>query len=183
MENKFLEWQKKKYSMMQKILFLVCQSIFFLFLLPTGFWFLSKPIDKSMTLPAIAEVPFNFYIGVPLSVIGLYIGMWAVMTQLIIGKGTPVPTMPTQKLVIVPPYTYSRNPMGFGYGIMFFGLGIIFNSISYVLFSIIFFALLLCYYKFVEEKELVTRFGNEYLEYKNRTPFLIPSFRRKKSKN
>jgi protein-S-isoprenylcysteine O-methyltransferase Ste14 len=133
-----------------------------------------------MTLPAIAKIPLNFYLGVLPFVIGLYISLWSVITQLIIGKGTPVPIMPTQKLVIVPPYNYSRNPMGFGYGIMLFGLGITLNSISYLLLGIILFALLLCYYKFVEEKELVIRFGDEYLEYKKRTPFLIPSFRRKK---
>lgn len=31
-----------------------------------------------------------------------------------------------------------------------------------------------CYHKFVEEKELLLRFGPEYEEYKARTPFLLP---------
>jgi protein-S-isoprenylcysteine O-methyltransferase Ste14 len=37
----------------------------------------------------------------------------------------------------------------------------------------------LIYIKLIEEKELEERFGSEYVEYKKRTPFLIPSFRRK----
>jgi len=36
---------------------------------------------------------------------------------------------------------------------------------------------ILIYIKLVEEKELEQRFGVEYLEYKRRTPFLIPRFR------
>jgi protein-S-isoprenylcysteine O-methyltransferase Ste14 len=30
------------------------------------------------------------------------------------------------------------------------------------------------YIKFIEEKELEARFGQEYSEYKKRTPFFIP---------
>jgi protein-S-isoprenylcysteine O-methyltransferase Ste14 len=33
---------------------------------------------------------------------------------------------------------------------------------------------ILIYIKLIEEKELEDRFGSEYLEYKRRTPFLIP---------
>jgi len=33
---------------------------------------------------------------------------------------------------------------------------------------------ILIYIKLIEEKELEERFGSEYLEYKKRTPFLIP---------
>jgi protein-S-isoprenylcysteine O-methyltransferase Ste14 len=39
--------------------------------------------------------------------------------------------------------------------------------------------LLLLYVKGIEEKELPQRFGEEYLEYKRRTPFLIPRFWKK----
>jgi protein-S-isoprenylcysteine O-methyltransferase Ste14 len=38
---------------------------------------------------------------------------------------------------------------------------------------------ILIYIKWIEEKELEERFGSEYLEYKKRTPFLIPFFRKK----
>lgn len=32
------------------------------------------------------------------------------------------------------------------------------------------------YHKFVEEKELLMRFGEKYKRYKEKTPFLIPRF-------
>ena len=38
---------------------------------------------------------------------------------------------------------------------------------------------LLIYIKAFEEKEMISRFGNDYLEYKEQTPFLIP-FRKTK---
>jgi protein-S-isoprenylcysteine O-methyltransferase Ste14 len=42
---------------------------------------------------------------------------------------------------------------------------------------VLFFAgLLLIYIKRVEEKEMEIRFGQEYLTYRQQTPFLIPRF-------
>jgi len=38
----------------------------------------------------------------------------------------------------------------------------------------IFSAIILSYIKFIEEKELEQRYGDEYVEYKKRTPFIIP---------
>jgi protein-S-isoprenylcysteine O-methyltransferase Ste14 len=38
----------------------------------------------------------------------------------------------------------------------------------------IFAAILIGYLKIIEEKELQIRFGNEYIEYKRETPFIIP---------
>jgi len=34
--------------------------------------------------------------------------------------------------------------------------------------------------KLIEEKELVARFGQEYIEYKSKTPFIIPFFGKNK---
>ena len=38
----------------------------------------------------------------------------------------------------------------------------------------IFAAMLISYLKIIEEKELQMRFGDEYIEYKKKTPFIIP---------
>jgi protein-S-isoprenylcysteine O-methyltransferase Ste14 len=40
-------------------------------------------------------------------------------------------------------------------------------------------ALLITYLKKVEEKELAERFGEQYLEYKERVPFIVPRMPRK----
>ena len=48
------------------------------------------------------------------------------------------------------------------------------GSYTALIFVALFFLLLLAYLKLVEEKELALRFGQEYLDYKKGTPFLIP---------
>ena len=51
------------------------------------------------------------------------------------------------------------------------------SSISALILALIYPVGILVYIKLVEEKELEQRFGLEYLEYKRRSPFLIPRFR------
>jgi len=94
-----------------------------------------------------------------------------------------MPLMATQKLVVNKPYLYSRNPLFFGVINLFFGISILFDSISSLVMVLIFLVIILLYTKFIEEKELEIRFGEEYLVYKKSTPFFIPTplnFRRKK---
>ena len=40
-------------------------------------------------------------------------------------------------------------------------------------------AALLTYIKVVEEREMVARFGEEYLAYRRRVPFIMPRLRRR----
>ncbi len=82
--------------------------------------------------------------------------------------------MPTQKLVIEGPYTYSRNPMSFGILLFYLGIGIWMDSLSFIGLVFIFMVLLVIYIKLVEEKELEERFGEDYIDNKKRTPFLFP---------
>lgn len=176
--NKYTRWHKRQYSRGQKIVSLVVQGIFFLVLLPLIIFYVSQKLDTFFGFLEIVPSPLNIYLGLLLFVVGLIISFWAVWVQLQIGQGTPAPMMPTQKLVVKPPYTYCRNPMGLGTEMLFLSLGIIFNSLSFTLVSILLFVILLIYYKFIEKKELALRYGEEYLAYKKRTPFLIPTFRR-----
>jgi len=44
---------------------------------------------------------------------------------------------------------------------------------------VLFTALIIAYVKLVEEKELEARFGEKYIRYKKKTPFLIPKRRKK----
>ncbi len=82
-----------------------------------------------------------------------------------------MPLMATQKLIVQPPYSYCRNPMALGAIVMYLGAAILFGSIGAVALVMLGTALLLTYIKRVEEKEMEIRFGQQYLEYKQRTPF------------
>jgi protein-S-isoprenylcysteine O-methyltransferase Ste14 len=102
-----------------------------------------------------------------------------VKVQFSLGKGTPIPLMATQNLIVKRPYTYCRNPMTLGTAIFYLGVAIWLGSISAIGLGLIYPVGILIYIKLIEERELEERFGFEYLEYKMKTPFLIPSLGKK----
>jgi len=64
--------------------------------------------------------------------------------------------------------------MALGTTIFYLGIAIWLGSISALGLGLVYSVGILIYIKLLEEKELEERFGSEYLEYKKRTPFLIP---------
>jgi len=73
------------------------------------------------------------------------------------------------------PYAFCRNPMMLGELLYLTGLGLLLASPSFLALTwLAFFPVVVAYLKLVEEKELEARFGEAYLAYKRRVPFLIP---------
>lgn len=112
---------------------------------------------------------------------GLFWMIWSWYSLLTIGRGHPqelfgFPLAPrTQRLVIVGPYSYTRNPMLFGLLLLLVGWGIILGSVSATLFSpLIVVAFLLMHFKFFEEPGLWRRFGEAYEAYRHQVPLLFP---------
>lgn len=60
---------------------------------------------------------------------------------------------------------------------MYLGTAILFRSIGAATLVLLCAGALLLYIKRIEEQEMESRFGEEYLDYKRRTPFLIPRVR------
>jgi protein-S-isoprenylcysteine O-methyltransferase Ste14 len=82
--------------------------------------------------------------------------------------------MPTKKLIIVGPFKYCRNPMTLGTIIAYSGVAIWVGSYTALSLVILFASMLIVYIKMIEEKELALRFGQDYMEYKKNTPFILP---------
>ena len=177
MRDKLLEQARHEYSPKQRFVLLLLLAPIFLFFLPYLFIRLGARLDQWLQLPPILNPPFNLILGWLLILPSWLFGMWSNYSQFNIGRGTPVPLMATQKLIIEPPYTYCRNPMALGAIGMYLGVAILFRSIGAVILVMLFAGSLLTYIKFVEEKEMQSRFGQEYLAYKQQTPFLMPRFR------
>jgi|APMed6443717190_1056831.scaffolds.fasta_scaffold96598_2 protein-S-isoprenylcysteine O-methyltransferase Ste14 len=118
----------------------------------------------------------NQFLGPALTVGGLALVGWSVRVQYVLGQGTPAPKVATQKLVTQGPYAYTRNPMTLGALFMYLGLGAWMGSGVVVLLTVIVFSALLTFIYFHETRELTERFGEEYLSYKKRTPFVWPRF-------
>jgi protein-S-isoprenylcysteine O-methyltransferase Ste14 len=68
--------------------------------------------------------------------------------------------------------------MATGTTMVYMGIAVWSGSLSAVALASIYPILITVYTKLVEEKELERRFGPEYVEYKRRTPSLIPRFPR-----
>ena len=146
-------------------------SIFFpalLFIIPK--FFLDRWLHLSTFLNPVART----ILGGSLIPPGLMFQLWSIKAQIKIGRGTPMPLMATQNLVVQKPYSYCRNPLYFGLISLFFGISILIRSISSLVMVLAFSVIIFLFTKFIEEMELGIRFGEEYLAYKRETPFIIP---------
>jgi protein-S-isoprenylcysteine O-methyltransferase Ste14 len=90
------------------------------------------------------------------------------------GRGTLVPTTPTEHLVVSGFYRHVRNPMYAGVLIALAGEALLFHSRGLLLFAVL---LWLGFHLFVsryEEPTLTRRYGDEYLRFKQNVPRWLP---------
>lgn len=136
-------------------------------------------VDRILHLPRMLPGGARLPVSVSVAAPGLILAGWSVFHFLKV-KGTPVPLNPPPKLVATGPYRYARNPMLTGLFLFLFGIGFALNSVSLVLFFVpAYVALNVWELKYIEEPELVKRLGDEYVEYRRRTPMFFP-FRRRR---
>jgi protein-S-isoprenylcysteine O-methyltransferase Ste14 len=83
---------------------------------------------------------------------GILLVAWTVLTQITVGRGTPVPVAPPRRLIVTGPYRLCRNPIQLGAMIYYLGVGTLFGSMEI---GLVMFLLGLViggsYHKFVEE--------------------------------
>jgi protein-S-isoprenylcysteine O-methyltransferase Ste14 len=71
-------------------------------------------------------------------------------------------------LVVIPPYTWTRNPMYLGVTAALFGLALFFGSIAMLLAPAVFFAVIDRMVIPHEEETMERLFGKDYVDYTNR---------------
>ncbi len=174
MKERFLKQAGREYSPEKRALALMIAGIFFLGLLPGALVYLALLLDDQFELPYLALGLINIILGCGFIVMGIRLAWWTIYVQFTIGRGTPVPVMATQQLIIQKPYNYCRNPMALGAIVAYLGVAILIGSISAIVLVLIGAALLLTYIKLLEEKEMELRFGAAYQAYRKQTPFIIP---------
>lgn len=176
--NLFIKWQKKKYSQAQKLLInILAIGTFWFIIYPALLLFLSEKIEQQVPPSKLLAPPINVYLGILISALGITLLIWIIWVFYKVGQGTPAPIIPSQKLITNGPFAHSRNPMVVGVILWVVGFGTIINSVVFITIGLIIpFLYLFIYIKIVEEKELAVRFGRQYLKYKKKVPFLIPTF-------
>jgi protein-S-isoprenylcysteine O-methyltransferase Ste14 len=172
--KRIIKWSEREFSFNQRFFATISAGVLFLFLIPLLLIRGLPVVDKIIGLPSLSSGIFNAVVGGIMVLIGATYALWSIISQLIRAKGTPLPMMATQKLLIDGPFKHSRNPMGFGAICMYLGMAIMVGSLSSIIVVLFFLFLLILWIKKVEEKELEIRFGQDYKEYKKTTSFMIP---------
>ena len=149
---------------------------FFYALLIFSFVVIALQVDRLLGLTAIFPSPFHIILSLPIFSLALFLMGWSVL-NFIRAKGTPVPFNPPPQLVTTGPYAYVRNPMLTGVFALLFGFGVLLGSASLiVVFTPLFIFINVWELKAIEEPELLKRLGEDYIEYRKRTPMFFPGF-------
>ncbi len=163
----------------QRIAALLLGQLLFLVGFPCFIVWGASYIDRFLGLPRFTRGFANAVMALLLIIPGLLLAEWTVKLQFSRGEGTPIPIVATRRLITEGPYSYSRNPMATGTTLVYVGVAVWVGSLSAAGLALIYPTVIAVYTKLFEEKELERRFGSEYLEYKNRTPFVVPRLRRR----
>lgn len=106
--------------------------------------------------------------GWPLAALGIALDLWCITHFVLRGRGTPAPFDPPREFVATGPFRQVRNPMYLGAAITILGFGLAAASPAIVLLSAAFLLWAHLFVVLYEEKTLEARFGESYLEYKQR---------------
>ena len=135
---------------------------------------IALPVDRLVGFASIFPNPLNIILSLPVFSLALFLIGWSVKIFLK-AKGTPVPFNPPPQLVTSGPYAYTLNPMLTGVFALLFGFGVYFGSVSLLfVFTPLFIFVNYWELKAIEEPELVKRLGEDYIEYRKRTPMFFP---------
>jgi len=178
--SRYSRWAKKEHSEAARFAALIPAGILFVLVIPYLLLVVSPSLDSQLGLARFSPSPASLIAGATLLVVGLLFAQWSIITQLTRGRGTPLPMIPTQRLLTTGPFQYCRNPMTLGTILAYLGLSFAAATIVGLTLVVAFAGLLLLYLKRMEETELAERFGEDYLAYRRDVPFIIPRIPRRR---
>jgi protein-S-isoprenylcysteine O-methyltransferase Ste14 len=104
---------------------------------------------------------------------------WAAWTRIRVALAATTATPSWRRLIMGGPYRYSRHPLALGATLYSISFGTLFASLGVGLFAgLVMLVFLSIYHGLLQERWLLSRFGETYRRYRERTPFLIPSLTR-----
>ncbi len=120
-------------------------------------------------------LPIPTQIGLLLVILSSAAGLLSVINLALKGWGAPFAIALSQKAAVEWMYAWTRNPMALSGLALLASLGILYQSWLFVGWALLVVSPALLYFvKVYEECELEIRFGESYLAYKAKTPFLFP---------
>jgi protein-S-isoprenylcysteine O-methyltransferase Ste14 len=176
--NKMVEFlvgmSKKEHNVAVKTVATILGASLFMAGIPAVVFWVGRGFGETLFLPSNTSK----IISIVCFVFGIPWMLSAVFWQLVRGKGTPVPIVPTKEFLQNGPYRYVRNPMMLGFFLYLLGWTFLFNNSGAFLTVAVIISFLLLELKLIEEPELEKRFGDAYKEYKKEIPFMLPRWKK-----
>lgn len=105
------------------------------------------------------------------------LGVWSALAMNVRGDGTPLPAAMANRLVIVGPYRYVRNPMALSGIVQGAAVGLMLSSWLVVLYAVLGSLLWNFAIRPLEEADLEARFGDEFRRYRDTVRCWLPRLR------
>lgn len=151
----------------------------YLVLIPlvVGLNLLALRVDERLGLGRLLDEPARAVLFVLFTCAGLAVLWWTYAWLGILGDGSPSPHLGgTRRLVTAGPYSAVRHPSVLGKLLGVLGTGFLFGSPTFLgLVLPLLLAWSTTYNRFYQEGLCVRQFGQDYLDYRRRVPFLVPS--------
>jgi protein-S-isoprenylcysteine O-methyltransferase Ste14 len=141
-------------------------------------WFWLLPLWLGFEVDTAGAAHWRWIAAVP-SVLGFAVAARCIWDFGRTGKGTPAPMVPPQRLVVVGPYRYVRNPMYLGFLTGWAGLWVIFGraSLAAIAWACAVLAAVALFVALYEQPTLRRKFGADYEEYCRNVRAWIPRMR------
>jgi protein-S-isoprenylcysteine O-methyltransferase Ste14 len=170
----------------RKLLLVIPSSVIFFLIVPVVSIVFGERLDEFLGLSPMTLGASGTVLEVILLIIGGYYVLESIRILFTKGRGIPlgdlIPEEQTTELITTGVYSQTRNPMLFGYLLCLVALGIHLNSWSIAtIIPILFIAIWALWIKVHEEPALEARFGDTYLRYREKTPYLLPRIHRTKA--
>ncbi len=130
-------------------------------------------LEERWTLTLVFAPPARV-VGVVILALASIIGLWSAFVMATLGAGTPLPSAMPNRLVIVGPYRWIRNPMAVAGIAQGLAVGLIVSSWLVVVYAIVGSLVWNYAVRPLEEFDLEERFGEEFRRYCDAVSCWIP---------
>jgi protein-S-isoprenylcysteine O-methyltransferase Ste14 len=127
--------------------------------------FLPAQLVSSPGLARPATIGAPQVVGMVGAVIGGALALWCILTFVVVGRGTPAPFDPPQRLVVRGPYAVVRNPMYIGAGLALASASLYYQSLPLLTYTAGFLFVMHLFVVLYEEPTLRRTFGKDYESY------------------
>lgn len=145
---------------------IVCVWLITLLILPV--WIIKSFDVRILTSEWVRIIAIVLFIG--FSILGLYSSYLMVR----LGKGTPLPIDQSRRLVVSGPYKFVRNPMAIAGLGQSASISLYLGSVHILVYTLIGGIIWQFVMRPLEENDLVARFGEDYVAYRNQVRCWIP---------